>query len=473
MKKIKWSLWLVIALLCSMVIMTACSSDDETGGESDAGTDTNGENNGNGEETSSEGGENWEGQSINVQLIGDFDLEDSTDPTTGESRKGLQDIKDQFESEHPGATVEFTLMPWEGYTEKTQAMLTSGDADVYQMPGIADFAAQGLLEPLQPWIEEDDEFTTDIFIDNQMKGWMALGPDSDELEVYGLPFLGDARFIAYDKQLFDEWGVEYLSEYPTMDEVAEKAKQLTGTNPETGEENHGIWFRGDWSSAFTLVNLAEGQNGRWGTGFAWDEVEFEFDSPEMVSGLEWLLEMQEYAPEGLVSNQGSEKWLTHDNDIGIMLNQGPGLIIQAKAQDLTDRIGIVQEFKNDDGMGGMFAGSPITMAADSENKELAWEWMKFATSETVQKYIFEETDGNPSIKSVKNWDSYAEVENLMAPTIEAMSTPYTTPRYHWASSQPRFILTSEVEAALTGERSAQEALEKAQEESMEWLENRQ
>ncbi len=62
--------------------------------------------------------------------------------------------------------------------------------------------------------------------------------------------------------------------------------------------------------------------------------------------------MQEYAPKGIVSNQGNEKWLTKDNNIAIMLNQGPGnLVKQAYAQGLEDRIGIVQEFKNEDGKG--------------------------------------------------------------------------------------------------------------------------
>jgi ABC-type glycerol-3-phosphate transport system substrate-binding protein len=440
-----------------MIALVGCSSEDtasESGGEA------------------SEGDSTFEGQTVKVQLIGDFSMDDSTDPITGDKAKGLKVVKEEFEKLHPGAKVEFIIMPWEGYVEKTQAMLTSGEADVYQMPGVADFAPQGVLEPLQPYIDRDEEFSLDIFIDNQVEGWKALGPDDDELQIYGLPFLGDARFITYDKQLFDEWGVEYLSDYPTMEEVMEKAKQMTGTNPVTGEQNYGIWFRGDWSSAFTLVNLAEGQNGSWGEGFAWDEVKFNFDSPEMLKGLEWLLEMKEYAPSGIVSNQGNEAWLTEKNNNAIMLNQGPGdLVKQAYTQGLEDRIGIVQEFKNDNGQGGLFAGSPIVIAKNSKVKDLAWEWMKFATSDFVQQYVHEEPGLMPAVKSALEWDSVKEKEQLMEPIFEAMSTPMT-PRYPWGSSQPRFILTSEVEAALTGQRTAEQALERAQKESTDWVESR-
>ncbi|SNZ17481.1 carbohydrate ABC transporter substrate-binding protein, CUT1 family [Terribacillus aidingensis] len=413
----------------------------------------------------------WAGQTVNVQLIGDFSMEDSTNPITGEKIRGLDVLKEEFEKQHPGATVKFIIMPWDGYTEKTQAMLTSGEADVYQLPGIADFAAQGVLEPLQPYIEKDSEFSTDIFIDQQVESWKALGPDSKELEMYGLPFLGDARFITYDKKLFDDWGVEYLSEHPTMEEIKEKSAKMTGKNPVTGEQNYGVWFRGDWSSAFTLLNAAEGIGGRWGEGFAWEDVKFEFNSPEMVEGLNWMLDIQQYAPEGIVSNQGNEKWMTKDNNIAIMLNSGPGnLVQQTHTQGLEDRIAIAQEFKNEDGMGGLFAGSPIAIGKSSENKELAWEWLKFATSDFAQKYFYE-TGVFPSIKSALEWEEVKQYDDLLGPVFEAMSTPYT-PRYHWAAGQPRFILTSEIEAALTGKRDAQEALDKAQKESTEWLESR-
>src|SRR5690625_2782004 len=449
---------LTVGLICFLMLVAV--------GCCNKGTIDNDKNNGNNNLTN----DKWSGETLTVQIIGDFKQESTTDPITGEKNGGVEILKDEFEKQYPGVTVEFVLMPWEGFTEKTQAMITSDEADVYQMPGLADFSTQGVLEPLQPYIDADEDFDLDIFIDNQVEGWKVLGPDSDELEIYGLPFLGDARYIMYDKQIFDEWDVEYLSEYPTIEEISEKAEQMTGTNPVTGEENFGIWFRGDWDSSHKVINAAEGQNGSWGKGFAWDEMEFTFDSPEMLNGLEWLLDMQEFAPSGLTSNQGNEKWLTEDNNIGIMLNQGPGDIKSIYAQGLEDRLAISQEFKNDDGQGGLFAGSPIVIAESSDNKDLAWEWLKFATSDFAQKYIFEDAGAIPAVKSALEWESVKE-KDLMLDVFKAMESPWT-PRYPWEAAQPRYILTTEIEAALTGKRTAEEALEKAQKESTEWLENR-
>lgn len=411
----------------------------------------------------------WAGQKITVQLIGDFTMESSTDPITGETTKGVSVLKKEFEKRHPGATVEFVLMPWEGYVEKTQAMISSGEADVYQMPGVADFAAQGVLEPLKPYIKKDN-FNLDKYINSQVEGWKALGPDDDNLKIYGLPVLGDTRFIAFDKKLFDQWGVEYLSKNPTMEEIMTKAKKMTGTNPVTGEKNYGAWFRGDWSSAFTLVNLAEGQGGQWGSGFDWDDVEINFDSPEMVKGLKWLLELKQYTPKGIVSNQGNEKWMTKENNIAIMLNQDPGDNIKpAFAAGIEDRIQIVDEFSNSEGVGGLFAGSPFTIAKDSKHKDLAWEFIKFSSSEFYQKFNWEEYGLLPVTQSALEWESITS-NHLAQRALEILATPWT-PRYPWGSSQPRFILTSKIESALTDDLTAEEALKQAQKESQDWVDN--
>lgn len=465
----------IVLMFLMMVFVVACSSNDNKGeGQNEKDTtseETNGEADNN-TDVAVDDSIDWEGQEIVVQMIGDFKEEATTDPITGEKVAGVNILKEEFERLHPGATVDFILMPWEGYIEKTQAMLNSNEADVYQMPGTAVHAPNGVLEPLQPFIDEDEDFDLSIFLDSQVDGWKAIGPDSpdNELEVYGLPFLGDARFIMYDKQLFDEWDVDYPSSFPTMEEIGEIAEKMTGTNPVTGEQNYGVWFRGDWETSYLLVNLAEGLNGQWGTGFAWEDVEFEFDSPEMNESLNWLLDMQEFAPQGLVSNQGNEMWLTEDNNIAIMLHQGPGDLKKVYEQGLEDRVDIVQEFKNDEGVGSFFAGSPLTIAKSSENKELAWEWLKFAASDFTQKYITEELGLTPVVKSAKDWDYVAE-HDLMLKVFGAMET-VALPKYPWGSAQPDSILTSEAEAALTGKRTVEEALDKAQKESTEWVENR-
>ncbi|WP_059102588.1 ABC transporter substrate-binding protein [Shouchella shacheensis] len=418
------------------------------------------------EEASTE--EASEESDLTVALIGDFQMQDTTDPITGEVSQGLHALKEEFENQNPGVTVEFVVMPWSNYVANTQAMIAGSEADVYQMPGVTDFAAQGLVEPLQEYIEEDD-FDLDVYTDNLVEGWMTYGPEDDQQEIYSLPLLGDARFIQYDKKIFEQWGVEPLSDYPSIEEVVEKAKQMTGENPVTGEENYGIYATGTNDTVFTLINMMEGLDGQWGEGTHWDEMELEFDSPEMIEALEILNELTAYMPRSYINGQGDERWMTPSNNIAIALNQGNGNIKPIYAQGLEDRFPVVQNFKDNEGIGGMFSGSPIAIAENSDNKELAWEFLKFSSSEFAQQYLWEEWGVTPVVEEANQWQSIQDTE-LMIPLLEAMST--ATPRYPWASSQPRYILQSKIEGALTGNVAPEQALQEAQQESTEWIEGR-
>ncbi|MBM7837166.1 ABC-type glycerol-3-phosphate transport system substrate-binding protein [Alkalihalobacillus xiaoxiensis] len=443
MKKIRRPAFL--AAVSSLILVSGCLPEEETDAELTEESD------------------------LTIALIGEFKNQDTTDPITAEKSTGLHAAKAEFERLHPGVTINFVIMPWSNYVPNTQAMIAGSQADVYQMPGVNDFAAQGLLEPLQPFIEEDD-FDLSVYHDNLVEGWMTFGPDDEELEIYSLPVLGDGRFIQYDNELFEQWGVEPLSDYPTVEEVLEKAKQMTGENPVTGEQNYGIYFTGTHDTALTLSNFMEGFGGEWGSGQRWEEIELNFNSTEMNQALEAMIELSEYMPKSFINGQGNERWLTPSNNIAIGVNQGNGNMKTVYAQGLEDRFPVVQSFKNNDGVGSMFSGSPLAIGETSQNKELAWEFIKFSSSEYFQRFLWEEWGSTPVIKEATEWDSIQEME-LMIPVLEAM-TNAVTPRYPWASSQPRYILQAKAEGALTGTMTVEQALREAQEESTEWIESR-
>ncbi|QGG56403.1 extracellular solute-binding protein [Paenibacillus sp. B01] len=405
---------------------------------------------------------------LKVQMIGDFSVEDKTDAITGQKSKGIKVLKDEFEKRYPGTTVEFVLMGWDNYNEKTQTMLQSNAADVYQVPGIAKFAEQGLLEPLKPFIERDS-FDLSIYLNGQVDGWRAMGPNDQEPEIYSLPYIGDARLIVYDTKLFDDWGVPYLSESPTIDEILEKAKLMTGTNPKTGEQNYGLTFNGK-DAADTIMNVNEAKGGQWGSGFLWKEMTLEFDTPSMVESAEWLREAMQYAPEGVLVNQGAENFLNVNNNIAINLRAAPGFVNTIEAFGTKDRYQASLLFKHpENGMGGMFAGSPFAIGTTSSNKELAWEWLKFSGSEFFQEYMWTEqrSQSMPVIKSAANWDSVKEIPQMDI-ILKQMSQLWA-PRYPYRSGQPRYILSEHVERILLGEVPAAEGLKKAQEESSKWV----
>ncbi|GAK05828.1 N-acetyl-D-glucosamine ABC transport system, sugar-binding protein [Geomicrobium sp. JCM 19037] len=84
--------------------------------------------------------------------------------------------------------------------------------------------------------------------------------------------------------------------------------------------------------------------------------------------------------------------------------------------------------------------------------------------------MWEQHSGVPVVEAASDWASIQELE-LMEGVLEAAASPWT-PRYPWSSSQPRYILQTAVEDALTGGTDAEDALENAQAESEQWLEDR-
>ncbi|MFS0726503.1 extracellular solute-binding protein [Paenibacillus sp. 1P07SE] len=457
----------VISLLTMTMLLAACGSNAATNAPPSNGNTSAPPVTAESNDTAEGGNADLSG-TLKVQLVGDFSMEDKTDAISGNTSRGVKVLKEEFEKQYPNANVEFILMGWDNYNEKTQTMLQSGAADVYQVPGIATFTEQGLLEPLKPYIERDN-FDLGVYLDGQVDGWRTMGPDDQEPQIYGLPFIGDTRVIVYDSQLFEDWGVEPLSESPTLDEIMEKAAAMTGTNPKTGEQNYGLAYKGS-DAADTVMNINEALGGQWGEGFLWQSMKLEFDSDTMIQAMDWLKEATKYAPAGVLAGQGFENFLRDNNNVAIHLRMPPGFINEAETFGQEDRYQAALLFKNPTtGTGSMFAGSPFSIGASANNKDLAWEWLKFSSSEMFQQYMWtdQRSHSMPVIKAAADWDSVKEIPQMEV-ILKSMSQLWT-PRYPYRAGQPRYILSENVERVLLGELSAADAMKKAQEESAKWL----
>lgn len=449
MKKMKFlSALLSVSLLASILSGCGGSDDDGSTGGGDSGVDKT---------------------VIKVQFIGKFSQETTTDPISGETKKGVEVLEDEFERLNPDIDVQYILMGWDDYQKKTQSMLLAGEADLYQAPGIAAVASQGLLEPLTPYIEKDS-FDLDVYIDGQVDGWKVQGPDDTEPTIYGLPVIGDTRVIMYDKKLFDDFGVEYLSDEPTVEEILEKANQLTGTNPVTGEKVYGIIHNGK-DAGDTVMNLNEYYGGTWGTGMNQNELLMNFNSETMVKAVNTLSEINALSPEGAMTGQGGETFGTPTNNVAIHLRCNPEVLSNVSMLGLEEQYGVSRLFINEEeGMGGLFAGSPMVMAANSENKDAAWEYMKFTGSEFYANYMWENQryEGLPTTKAILNHEDIKDDENLLK-LFSSMEYLWT-PRYSYRAGQGRYTLSSAVEDIVLNNIDTQTRLDSAQKEIEEWIE---
>lgn len=411
------------------------------------------------------GGGSGEKPVVRVQFIGDYQMQDYTNPTTGKANKGFSVLEQEFERLHPDIDIQLVIMPWDDYQKKTQAMLLANECDVYQIPGIAAMADQGLLECLEPYIQKD-KFDLNVFLPGQIDGWKVAGPSDSDLRIYGFPLLGDTRLIGYDKKIFDDWGVPYLSKNPTVEEVLAAAAKMTGKNPKTGEQNYGIAWRGT-DSDDTLTNLAEYYGGRWGSGLRNRELKLEFNSPAYIQAAQTLKQMLAYAPSGLMSNTGVENWGRDTNNIAIHIRMGPSTVRDIQLLNLNSRYGTAIQFRNPTTKtGNLFVGSPSAIGASSTVKDAAWEWIKFTASDFFTQFLWDNTTDLPTTKlafdlsGVKGNDNYTTV-------FESMSALWG-PRYLYRAAN-RGVLTAAIEKIMINNADIAATLDGAQKEMEDWV----
>lgn len=373
---------------------------------------------------------------VRVALAG-FQLEDGIDPITGVENKGLETfIKEEFQPRYPNIKVKLTQVPWENAQAKQTAMLQSGDADVLYTGGAfaTQWYQQGLLKDLDELIEGDADFDSSIYLEGVWESsYSTKSPDKSAH--FGIPAVLGRRVTVYDKELFDQWGVEYLSENPTPEEILEKAKQMTGKNPETGEQNYGVWWDGKSLNLSTFVALthAFGVTGGEGTLDDPKNIEWNLNSPEMVKAFEWLVEASQYPPSDFLNTLGNENFGLESNNIAIYLD-GTGASTMGEIKSTGDS-SLLERFVPVLNLGpngeGWVATDPFVMAKDAKDVEASWEVLKFLTGYEAQKHNYENFTYTPTLADadfVTDDDIYmkkaAEIAGVTSATLMDEANPF-------------------------------------------------
>jgi multiple sugar transport system substrate-binding protein len=139
---------------------------------------------------------------------------------------------EQFQATHPNIQVFYVPDP-DNIAEKMLADMQAGTApDVFQ--GCCDFfpvwAQEGYVLDLKPFVEADlDRATIDEWDSAQYRAMFT----QNGLQ-YGLPKYHGALALYYNKDLFDEYGVEYPNGSWSHDDYLTAMKQLTRDRRDTG-----------------------------------------------------------------------------------------------------------------------------------------------------------------------------------------------------------------------------------------------
>ncbi|NOZ71361.1 MAG: sugar ABC transporter substrate-binding protein [Chloroflexi bacterium] len=131
-----------------------------------------------------------------------------------------RDMAKVFEASHPNIKINVTVLPEGGFSEKMTTALGAGQG----APDVAFFWDSNWFPEaldLTPYIEADPDFDPSMYIEGFWKT-RALWQD----KVVGLPLGVGAQFVMYNKDVFDEMGVDYPTSDWTTDDYLKLVVQL-------------------------------------------------------------------------------------------------------------------------------------------------------------------------------------------------------------------------------------------------------
>ena len=385
----------------------------------------------------------------------------------------MQKLTDDFKKRNPGLDLDWVTLE-ENVLRKKMTTDIATKAGLYDVLTIGAYevpiwAKQSLLVPLNLGADYDiDDLLPPIR--------SALSYDG---KLYAAPFYGESSMLMYRKDLLAKAGLE-MPEKPTWDFVKTAAAKITDKN----DGIYGICLRGKagWGENMAfLTTMANSYGARWFN----EKWQPEFAGPEWKTTLETYLDlMKNYGPPGASSNGFNENLaLFQGGKCGIWIDAtvAASFVSDSKQSKVASEVGF----------------APAPCGTTCKNANWLWAWAlaipssskkidpaeKFVTWATGKEYIdlVASKDGWASVPPGTRKSLYANAAYLKAApfaemTLKAIDSadpgldgnskpkPYIGVQY---TAIPEFqgIATAvgqQFSAALTGQMSAGQALQNAQ-----------
>ncbi len=283
-----------------------------------------------------------------------------------------QVVADAFMAEHPDINVEIYNEPWADYFTRMQTLWASGDSesipDVLFLWPTPRYAAEGVLENLDPYIEASDYNLDDY--------WPALLESASyDGSVYGFPRDISVEVLYYSQDLFDAAGLEYPDESWTWDDLRSAAEELTVTEDNGRVTQYGLAMEGG------KYQLWSGQNG----GSILDDMRnpsrCTLTEPAAMEGFQFFADMMNDEVAMRDSNLSQA-----GGDAGVFANGEAAMIIQnASRVSQFNEAGLNYDVAPvptpADGQRSASAGGAAwVMSEQSDNKDAAWTFLSWLQS---------------------------------------------------------------------------------------------
>lgn len=341
--------------------------------------------------------------------------------------------------EATGAKVNIINVDWDDLNSKIVQLASANQAPDIMMIGtrsLKQFAEEGIIQPL-------DDYITPEFTEPRVES--VLHAANIDGKQYGIPFAFSSRGLFYRSDLVEKAPTNW-------DELLETARQIKKDNPDM----YAFYLPVDGPGTSIELMSFFYQN----EGYIFnDKGEYEVNNAANVETLEYLAQFvqEDLVPSPLDSPRNEAAKMFINGDLAMFMS-GPWEKEELdkasdKAPYLTAKLpkGKVEAVN--------IATDSYVIPKGAKNPELAWKFIDFMGQEEYQRPISEAFDWFPILKA-EQFDERFQTE-FMKPFSEIIEfgqpDPHTS---NWDTFHRHFNLA--IQEALTGEKTAQEALDDAQ-----------
>jgi len=365
-------------------------------------------------------------------------------------------VADAFMAEHPDIRIETMVEPWSDYFTKIQTLWASGDPkvipDVLFLWPTPRYAAQGVLENLDPWIEKSGYDLSDY--------WPALLESAMyQGSVYGLPRDIAVEALYYRKDIFDEAGVAYPTEEWTWDDLLAAAEKLTVIEPSGRVARYALGMEGG------KYQLWVGQNG----GSILDDMRnpsrCTLTEPAAMEAIKFFADLMNnnYAMRDAALSQAGGDTAVFQSGQVAMIIQNSSRVSAFNEAGLDYDVQVVPIPQ-----GGQRAaaagGAAWVMSAASDHKEAAWTFLSWLQSKDGGQRLYTESgEIFPALRSVAQSEAFLRPDqkpaNRRAFLIEAENAKVGRFGYfsEWGELNGSIIIPG-MQRIWAGEATPEEAL---------------
>jgi len=299
------------------------------------------------------------------------------------------------------------------HMQKVQTMIAGGTPpDVIMVGGenVPAFAAQGIYQPLDPFIEADPDFDIHDYLPRTIEVMKYEG------KIYSLPGGFNIGALYYNKALFDEAGLDYPTRDWTHDDLLEAAKKLTK------RENGRVIQYGYTNSPLNMWFFIW-QNGGEIFDNDTNPTVMLLDQPAALETVEWYfdLSLEHGVKPTLVElmQSGGQQELFASGQLAMLIDHRGATQVLNQITDF--EWGICELPRGSAGRAVVFNWAGRGIATGSKHPQEAWEFLKWLTGPEGVRIFIASGNGMPALYDLLD-DPTLEIQQ---PFVDAV--PYARP----------------------------------------------